>query len=144
MKAFVAAVLGLAALLAPLSPAAALTPPRLIFQAPPAFQSTAARLEAAVTPQLGSVMRLAGLEEGGPPVRVVLAPEGSPEAGWCPAGWWATPVGNRSLIVLLPQRVPRYPDSSLDDVLLHEAAHVLVARAAGGSRCPAGSRRGWR
>ena len=46
------------------------------------------------------------------------------------------PLGDQGLIVLLPERVPSYPDSSLDDVLLHETAHVLVARAAGGRPLP--------
>jgi hypothetical protein len=33
-------------------------------------------------------------------------------------------------VVLLPHRVPSYPHGSLEEVLRHEVAHVLVARAA--------------
>ncbi|HWN45372.1 MAG TPA: hypothetical protein VNW71_24310, partial [Thermoanaerobaculia bacterium] len=40
------------------------------------------------------------------------------------------------VIVLLPARAPSYPDSSLEDLLRHEVAHVLVARAAGGRPLP--------
>ena len=39
-------------------------------------------------------------------------------------------------MVLLPARTPTYPDGSLEEVLLHELAHVLVARAAGHSPSP--------
>jgi hypothetical protein len=81
-------------------------------------------------------MRLTGLADPGPPIRVVLAPEGSPEAGLVPRWVVGYALGDQGLIVLLPERVPRYPDSSLDDVLLHETAHVLVARAAAGRPLP--------
>src|SRR6185295_10664687 len=134
MKGLLAA--GLLAFFLASSTAFAVQPPRLIFSAPPRFEPTAARLQGAVTPQLTSVMELAGLTDGGPPIRVVLAPEGSPEAGLVSRWVVGYAMGDRGLIVLLPQRVPAYPDSSLDDVLLHETAHVLVARAAGGRPLP--------
>ena len=119
-----------------LAPASAAAPPRLEFEAPPRFAPTALRLQAAVPGQLGSLMRLTGLADPGPPIRVVLAPEGSPEAGLAPRWVVGYALGEQGLIVLLPERVPSYPDSSLDDVLLHETAHVLVARAAGGRPLP--------
>jgi hypothetical protein len=136
MKRSLAAVLLLAAALLAAAPAAAVQPPQLVFEAPPRFAPTASRLRASAPPQLASVMRLAGLADSGPPIRVVLAPEGSPEAGLVPRWVVGYAVGEQSLIVLLPERVPSYPDSSLDDVLLHETAHVLVARAAGGRPLP--------
>ena len=135
MKGFLAAALVVAALLGAAAAFAA-QPPRLVFSAPPRFAATAARLQKTVSPQLGSVMELSGLREPGRPIRVVLAPEGSPEAGLVPRWVVGYAVGEQGLIVLLPQRVPSYPDSSLDDVLLHETAHVLVARAAGGRPLP--------
>jgi hypothetical protein len=134
MRRFLAA--GLLAFFFASAAAFSLQPPRLVFSAPPRFAPTAARLQGTVTPQLTEVMRLAGLTDGGPPIRVVLAPEGSPEAGLVPRWVVGYAMGDRGLIVLLPQRVPSYPSSSLDDVLLHEAAHVLVARAAGGRPLP--------
>jgi hypothetical protein len=118
------------------APAAAAVPPQLVFEAPPRFAPTASRLRTSAPPQLASVMRLTGLADAGPPIRVVLAPEGSPESGLVPRWVVGYALGDQGLIVLLPERVPRYPDSSLDDVLLHEAAHVLVARAAGGRPLP--------
>ena len=128
------ALLGIV-LLAPAALAVAL-PPRLDFETPPRFAPTAAHLQATVPGQLGSLMRLTGLAEPGSPIRVVLAPEGSPEAGLVPRWVVGYAMGDQGLIVLLPERVPSYPDSSLDDVLLHETAHVLVARAAGGRPLP--------
>lgn len=135
MKGFLTAVI-LAVTLLAASAAFAAQPPRLVFSAPPRFAATAARLQETVPPQLGSVMELSGLREPGPPIHVVLAPEGSSEAGLVPRWVVGYAVGEQGLIVLLPQRVPSYPDSSLDDVLLHETAHVLVARAAGGRPLP--------
>ncbi|HEX4960746.1 MAG TPA: hypothetical protein VF173_07900 [Thermoanaerobaculia bacterium] len=136
MKSSAVAGLLLGIVLFAASPALAVQPPRLDFEAPPRLAPLAVHLQEAVPPQLGSVMRLSGLADPGPPIRVVLAPEGSPEAGLAPRWVVGYAMGDQGLIVLLPQRVPSYPDSSLDDVLLHETAHVLVARAAGGRPLP--------
>src|SRR5258708_33448330 len=97
------------------APAAAVEPPQLSFAAPPRFEPTAARLRATTPPQLASIMRLTGLADPGPPIRVVLAPEGSPEAGLVQRWAVGYALGDQGLIVLLPERIPRYPDSSLDD-----------------------------
>ncbi|HSS78906.1 MAG TPA: hypothetical protein VLV54_19455, partial [Thermoanaerobaculia bacterium] len=126
----------LVAMLAMNAPAAAVVPPQLVFAAPPRFEPTVARLRASTPSQLPSIMRLTGLADPGPPIRVVLAPEGSPEAGLVPRWVVGYAFGDQGLIVLLPERVPSYPDSSLEDVLAHETAHVLVARAAAGRPLP--------
>jgi hypothetical protein len=135
-RCLLAAILWGASLLGLASMAAAVLPPQLTFEAPPRFAPTASRLRASAPAQLGSILRLTGLADPGPPIRVVLAPEGSPEAGLVPRWVVGYALGEQGLIVLLPERVPSYPDSSLDDVLLHETAHVLVARAAGGRPLP--------
>ncbi|HEV8581170.1 MAG TPA: hypothetical protein VGX68_19060 [Thermoanaerobaculia bacterium] len=108
-------------------------PPRLIVEAPPALASTAARLRA--TP-LASAMRLVGLTRPGPPIRVVVAPEGSGPAVLVPPWISGYALSDRGLVVVMPQRVPNYPDSSLEDLLRHEVAHVLIARAAGNRPLP--------
>lgn len=118
------------------APAAALSAPHLVFESPARFASTAARLRASAPPQLANLSGLTGLADPGPPIRVLLAPEGSPEAGLALRWVVGYAMGDQGLIVLLPERVPSYPDASLDDVLLHETAHVLVARAAGGRPLP--------
>ncbi len=105
--------------------------PELQFEADPRLAAVAERLESIETSRLRSVMRLVGLDDPGPPIRVVLAVEGSREAQRVPSWVSGYAVGSIGLVVLLPSRSPSYPDRSLDSVLLHEVAHVLVARAAG-------------
>ena len=112
------------------------TPPRIVVEAPPGLEGTAAQVRAVDPARLVSVMRLVGLKEPGPPVRVILAPESSTAAGIVPPWVSGYAVGEQGTIVLLPGRVPRYPDSSLTDLLSHEMAHVLIARAAGGHPLP--------
>lgn len=80
--------------------------------------------------------RRLALEPEGPPIRVILAPEDSPLATNVPpwiSGYAYPEVGS---LVILVERVPRYPARSLGDVLRHEIAHVLIGRAAGGAPVP--------
>jgi hypothetical protein len=110
--------------------------PRIEVEAPSALAATAAQLRAIDPSRLASVMRLVGLERPGPPIRVILAPEGTGAATVVPPWVSGYAVGEQGVIVLLPGRVPGYPDSSLSDLLAHEVAHVLIARAAGGRPLP--------
>lgn len=125
----------LGGLFAPLSVATARLPP-LVVEAPPALEPVASRVRNLDPERLASAMALVGLEEPGAPIRVILAPEGSPSARQAPPWVSGYAYPERSLIVLLPARTPSYPDSSLEDLLRHEVAHVLVARAAGGQPIP--------
>ncbi|HEX7186107.1 MAG TPA: hypothetical protein VF756_30050 [Thermoanaerobaculia bacterium] len=125
----------LGGLFAPLSIATAQLPP-LVVEAPPALEPVASRVRSLDPERLASAMALVGLEEPGAPIRVILAPEGSPPARQAPPWVSGYAYPERSLIVLLPARTPSYPDSSLEDLLRHEVAHVLVARAAGGQPIP--------
>lgn len=86
-------------------------------------------------PWMPDVMALVGLGEPGPPIRVLLVPESSPIARGVPA-WVAGFADDSSTVVLLPQRTPVYPDGGLEEVLAHEVAHVLIARASGGRPVP--------
>ena len=106
-------------------------PPRLIVEAPPALAPTASRLRAIDPRQLLSAMRLVGLTQPGPPIRVIVAPEGSGPAVLVSPWVAGYALSDRGLVVVMPQRVPNYPDSSLEDLLRHEVAHVLISRAAG-------------
>jgi hypothetical protein len=101
----------------------------LIVEAPPALEPVAQRLRSLDPVQIEGAARLVGLDDPGPPIRVVLAPEGSVEALSAPpwVAGYARP--EQGVVVLLPARSPRYPDSSLEDLLRHEVAHVLVGRA---------------
>jgi hypothetical protein len=122
----------------PLSAASPLgpPPPRLVFEAPSSLGPVAARLRALGPGNLAAAMRLVGLTEPGPPVRVVLAREDSDLARNVPPWIAGYALGDLGVVVLLPGRQPSYPESSLAELLDHEVAHVLIARAAGGRPLP--------
>ena len=110
--------------------------PTLVLEAPERLQGLASEFAALPAERFSSAMRLVGLDQAGGPITVVLAPEGSPEAeaaeDWV-AGYAYGALGR---VVLLVDRTPRYPDGSLEELLDHEVAHVLIARAAGNRPVP--------
>lgn len=116
--------------------AAAQRPPELIVHAPPSLERAAARVRAIDSGRLLDSMRLVGLEDPGPPIEVFLGPEGSDLALNVPPWVAGYAFGEQGVIVLLPARTPTYPESSMEELLRHEVAHVLVARAAGGRSLP--------
>src|SRR4051794_34984175 len=77
-------------------------PPRMMVEAPPGLAGTAAQLRSVNRARLVSVMRLVGLTDPGPPVRVILAPEESTAAGIVPPWVSGYAVGEQGTIVLLP------------------------------------------
>src|SRR5450830_464751 len=125
----------LAALLAA-SPLAAAEPTRLVIEPQPGLPPSANRLAAGPNPWIESVMELVGLDEPGPDIRVVLAPESSPLARAVPAWVSGYTDGVSNVVVLLAERTPSYPDGGLEEVLAHEVAHVLIHRASGGRPVP--------
>jgi hypothetical protein len=104
---------------------------RLEVEAPASLEPLAARLRSLDPAKLEGAARLVGLEDPGPPIRVILAEEGSPPAAGVPPWVAGYALSERGIVVLLPARSPSYPDSSMDDLLRHEVAHVLIARASG-------------
>jgi hypothetical protein len=110
--------------------------PRLDIEAPPRYHGEAGRLRWLPRGRLRAVMDLVGVAEAGAPIRVVLAPEDHELARAVPPGISGYAVPARDLAVLLPDRVPRYPHDSLEVLFLHEATHLLVARATGGREVP--------
>lgn len=117
-------------------PLKAATPPRLVVLGPPSLDRVAARVRAIDPERFLDAMRLAGLTDPGPPIQVFLGPEGSDLAAGVPPWVSGYAYGAEGVIVLLPARTPSYPDSSLEELLRHEVAHVLVARAARGRPLP--------
>ncbi|MCM3875540.1 MAG: hypothetical protein NEA02_03890 [Thermoanaerobaculia bacterium] len=122
------------------SPLAAAEPTRIVFEPQPGLPPSANRLAAGPRPWIAGVMELVGLDEPGPDIRVVLAPESSPLAKSAPA--WVTGYTDGvtsdagSVVVILAERTPSYPDGGLEEVLAHEVAHVLIRRASGGRPGP--------
>lgn len=110
--------------------------PQLLVESPERYERQAERIRDFDPERMTVAMRLVGLEQPGPPIRVILAPEGSPEAravrDWV-AGY---AVGADGPIVLFPARSPSYPDSSLEELMHHEVAHILISRAAAGRPVP--------
>ena len=87
-------------------------------------------------PWIPDVMELVGLRDPGPPIRVLLAGEGTEQAKSAPSWVVGYTDGVSNWVVLLPERTPSYPDGALEEVLAHEVAHVLISRASGGKRLP--------
>jgi hypothetical protein len=117
-------------------PALAASLPTLVVEAPAELEPLAGIVGGFDLERLRPAMRLTGLEDPGPPITVVLAPEGSPAAGAAPRWVTGYASGARGIVVLLPARVPSYPDRSLELLLQHEVTHVLIYRAASGRPVP--------
>jgi hypothetical protein len=110
--------------------------PSLVVEAPPALRHAAARVRAVEPRAFAEIMSLLGLADPGPPILVRLEPEGAGPALAVPPWIAGFALPDAATVVLFPARAPSYPDSSLDDLLRHEVAHVLTARAAGGRPLP--------
>jgi hypothetical protein len=104
-------------------------------EAPPVLAAARARIEAVEVRGFDDVRTLVGLSDPGPSIRVVLATDRS-EWARRTTPWTAGLAIDGEFIVLFPTRSPVYPHGSLEDVLRHEIAHVLIARAAGGRPVP--------
>ncbi len=112
------------------------TAPRLIVEASPGWEPMAKRLRAVGPAELADAMRLLGLTEPGPPIRVIVAPEGSGPATLVEPWITAYSLSAQGLVVVIPERVGADTGSSLEYALRHEVAHVLISRAAGGRPLP--------
>jgi len=111
-------------------------PPALVVSAPPELAAARSRVQAFDPRPLAGIVRTVGLEAPGPAIEVILAGEDSEAARRLPPWVAGYALGNAGLVVLFPARSPVYPHDTLEDVLRHEVAHVLVARAAGGGAVP--------
>jgi len=110
--------------------------PGLIVEAPAELAAYARRLEDFDERRLTGAMRLAGLDEPGAPIRVVLVPEGAETARRAPPWVAGYAVGAAGPVVLFPARANAYPYDSFEELVQHEVAHVLVERAARGAPVP--------
>lgn len=113
------------------TPAPMQEPPELLIEGPAELRAAQESVARISPDRFRAVMRLVGLEDPGPPIHVLVVPEGSPGAVDVPP-WVAGYADTGSdLIVLLPERTPSYPDASFEALVVHEVAHVLIDRAAG-------------
>ena len=114
---------------------AAPAPPRLEIRGPASHDDLIERLENHDPSVFVPIMELLGLDDAGPTIVVKIAPEGSVDARRAPSWGLAYALGELGQVVLIPSRIAAegsrgYPDNSLEAVLRHEVAHVLIARAA--------------
>ena len=117
-------------------PLFAQAPPAIVVEAPAELANARARIEAYDLRPLSAIVRLTGSKDPGPPMRVVLADTHGDLARGVPSFVAGYAVGEEGLIVLFPARTPDYPHDTLEDVLRHEVAHVLISRAAAGQDVP--------
>ena len=111
-------------------------PPVLRVETPDAGPADEPRLHRLDYSRLSAIVELVGLDDPGPPIRVLLAPEDS-EVARTTSSWIAGfAQGATDTVVLFPSRALRYPHDSLEEVLRHEVAHVLIVRAANGHAVP--------
>jgi hypothetical protein len=111
-------------------------PPRLSIEASAEFATVRERLDSLDPKRFMDILGLVGLTAAGPAIHVVLA---SDQSDWAQgiSPWIAGFArGASDEVVIFPARTPGYPHHSLEDVLRHEIAHVLIARAAGSHPVP--------
>ena len=117
-------------------PTAAAQSLRLDVEAPAELAGTASRIRAYDPASLLDTAWLSGLQGVTAPIRVQLAPESLARRSGIPDWVAGYAIARRDLVVLFPTRTPFYPDNSLESVLRHEIAHVLIGRAARGRPLP--------
>jgi hypothetical protein len=110
--------------------------PQVRITAPAELSAVKAGLESAGSGLFADVVELVGLEDTGPVIQVLLANETSPLAQRTAPWIVGFALGSSGEVVIFPARSPSYPHHSLEDVLRHEVAHILIARAAGSERVP--------
>ena len=87
-------------------------------------------------PYYSYAMDLAGLAHPGPAIRVYVVPETSELGAQLPSWVSGFANGEMSTIVLFAERVHSYPARAIEDLLVHEVAHILNHRAARGREIP--------
>jgi hypothetical protein len=110
--------------------------PQLQIEAPPELAVIRERLESAEPQLLAGLLTLVGLNTAGPAIPIVLAVEGSEWAQQTPPWIVGFASDTPEMVVIFPARSPTYPHSTLDDVVRHEVAHVLIGRASGHGDVP--------
>jgi len=110
--------------------------PQLRIEAPPQLAAFRTRLESIDQGRIAGITQLVGITDVGQPIQVVLAPESSDLARGVPSWISGFAVTASDLVVIFPARSPTYPNDTLEDILRHEVAHVLIWRASGGHPIP--------
>lgn len=108
----------------------------LAVRAPESMSAYKREIESIDPASFTPLLELTGTREPQMPIEVRIEPERSPVAASAPSWISGWAYGDAGLVVLIPSRAGRYPDNGVDELLRHEMAHVLEARAAGGQEIP--------
>ena len=110
--------------------------PALQIDAPPELGAVRTRLQSIPTDRFADIAEFLGITHADPPIHVLLATESSNLARDVAPWISGFAVGESNVVVIFPARSPGYPDHTLEDVLRHEVAHVLIWRASAGRPVP--------
>jgi len=110
--------------------------PKFEIEAPPELAAVRARLESIPPSRFADIAEFLGVMDPRPAIQVLLATEASDLAREVAPWISGFAVGESNLIVIFPSRSPGYPDNTLEDVLRHEVAHILIWRASAGRPVP--------
>src|SRR5206468_3992182 len=110
--------------------------PKLEIEAPTELDPVRNRLQSIPPGRFAYIAEFLGLIDPGPVIQVKLATETS-DVARAVAPWISGfAAGESNLVVMFPARSPGYPDNTIEDVLRHEVAHVLIWRASAGRPIP--------
>src|SRR5438105_3924869 len=110
--------------------------PNLRIEAPPGLGAVRTHLQSISPRRLADIAEFLNITDAGQDIQVVLAAENSNLARSVAPWVSGFAVGESNLIVIFPSRSPGYPDTTIEDVLRHEVAHVLIWRASAGRPIP--------
>jgi len=110
--------------------------PRLLVEGGEVSPEHVARIERLDPRRLAGALQFLGLEEPGEEILLVLAGENTLAAKSAPSWVSGYAFSDRGVAVLFPTRTPSYPDSTFEELVLHEVGHILVFRAIGGGQIP--------
>lgn len=110
--------------------------PQLLIEDAEASPEHAARIAGLDPRRLATAMQLLGLQGPEEEILLVLATEDTLAAKSAPAWISGYAFSDRGVAVLFPARTPSYPDSTFEELVLHEVGHILVFRAVGGGEIP--------
>src|SRR5437867_12023151 len=110
--------------------------PKLEIEAPTELDPVRNRLQSIPPGRFADIAEFLGLIDPGPVIQVKLATETSDVARVVAPWISGFAAGESNLVVVFPARSPGYPDNTLEDVLRHEVAHVVIWRASAGRPVP--------
>lgn len=117
-------------------PLLAAEPPQLVIEATDRSVAAAVHVERLDRERLRVAMNYTGLAAPGDPIKVLVADEATALAKSVPQHIAGYAIPTQEIVVLFRARTTSYPDDGIEELLHHEIAHILIARAAAGAPVP--------